>query len=833
MRDRLFGVLVACSLFLTLRLDAQSCNTRTTTGAGSTVTLVTAVEAVGTTTNNLQAAENDGNANSYYQLQTFSGPASITNATSFVSGPIADNDHAPFGLTFINGSANSVTVTRVDIVADRDLFRAVLRRAPIPIEPPAAGTWSRVNARTMEWNGLIVVPAKSGQGFIVDAEVSNVVLDILNITVAGAINTSAGILTAQGFLTNVFVPHGSDKVATAVVAFVDGGNYPRTINNAVAGPPGNLIGGQASTITLRVNEYAGNEGIAGNLALTVTIPAQWSNVAILTALGQWNPAGAVIVQPTATTAGSVTIRTTLPIPKGGTAPDVRIQATPPVVYTKSTFVMRASLSGQDTAGGPTGPHPVVSVCDGGGTILPDPNVPAQPLNVEFLSPRLNLSGTAAPIESIDLRTDFNIANNSAPVQVFVDVFNFTTSLWETLSGTPVTPGTSNVSTTASFPGNTLENYVDTSSRMRMRYRTDLSNPLSLRIDYLAWTTPVYWVVDNSLGADTYSAGTKFAGTAKYPLASLAKAAAVVGPGEQVLVRVGSSQSGVPYDRNVNLTTAGTATCKTTFQGVASGGVLPLIRGVLSSDFGYAIGADDVKVDSFQIDNMYYAAAAATGVKRPVFSNNRITVRNTGYGLLLDTNLNASVAGNAFTAAGSQNLMSLYDFASDTTTIDQNRFIGASGGFGVYLDGTKSAIVSRNIVTANNEGIVISGTSGTTQLLNNTVDANTIYGIHGQSAGAVVSRNNIITRNPRGYSANTATFNSDYDDVFGNPGANYIGVAAGIHNQSADPLFVQTINGALATYYQLGAASPCIDSPFDTGFRPFLGAGVDKGAVESH
>jgi parallel beta-helix repeat protein len=310
----------------------------------------------------------------------------------------------------------------------------------------------------------------------------------------------------------------------------------------------------------------------------------------------------------------------------------------------------------------------------------------------------------------------------------------------------VTPGTSNVSTTASFPGNTLENYVDASSRMRMRYRTDSSNPLSLRIDYLAWTTPVYWVVDNSLGSDTYAPGTKFPGTAKYPLASLARAATVVGPGEQVLVRVGSSQSGVPYDRNVNLTTAGTATCKTTFQGVASGGQLPLIRGVLSSDFAYAIGADDVKVDSFQIDNMYYAAAVATGVKRPVVSNNRITVRNTGYGLLLDTNLNASIAGNTFAAAGSQNLMSLYDFASDTTTIDQNRFIGASGGFGVYLDGTKSAIVSRNIVTANNEGIVISGTSGTTQLLNNTVDANTIYGIHGQSAGTVVSRNNIITRN---------------------------------------------------------------------------------------
>ena len=48
---------------------------------------------------------------------------------------------------------------------------------------------------------------------------------------------------------------------------------------------------------------------------------------------------------------------------------------------------------------------------------------------------------------------------------------------------------------------------------------------------------------------------------------------------------------------------------------------------------------------------------------------------------------------------------------------------------------------------------------------------------------------------------------DFNDVWNNPGGDYVGVTPGVHDISADPLLVDPANGD----YHLSNGSPCIDA----------------------
>jgi parallel beta-helix repeat protein len=124
-------------------------------------------------------------------------------------------------------------------------------------------------------------------------------------------------------------------------------------------------------------------------------------------------------------------------------------------------------------------------------------------------------------------------------------------------------------------------------------------------------------------------------------------------------------------------------------------------------------------------------------------------------------------------------------------------------------------------------------SGPVHLYNNTVDGNSYLGIYAESpGGTVTSRNNIVTRNGVGWAWNgTGTVSSNYDDVFGNTSNySYHGtVAAGSNNLSANPVFVQTTDPTLPTYYELSAGTPCIGAGTDVGLA-YSGSAPDIGAV---
>ena len=290
------GLIAALALAVPDASRAQSCYTQTSLGGASTVNLVTAIERVGTSPANMNALENDGSDGSSYAFANFVGVATVTAATALVSGSIADNDDAPFGLTFINGSANPVIVTQVDVKSD-PAKPALFRSSPKPVGMGPLTGWDWVDGWTVRWSGSIVVPPKSGQGFIVDANISNARIDITDVDVGGVVTSSIGVFTGEAFPTDVFVPDRKWKVATGVVGFDVAGDFPKTF------VPG-LVGGAPNTISVRVQEYANTQSIAAGLQLEVSVPAQWSAVSLVSAPAPWNPASVVILQPTSSTPGT-------------------------------------------------------------------------------------------------------------------------------------------------------------------------------------------------------------------------------------------------------------------------------------------------------------------------------------------------------------------------------------------------------------------------------------------------------------------------------------------------------------------------------------------------
>src|SRR5262249_23726685 len=142
------------------------------------------------------------------------------------------------------------------------------------------------------------------------------------------------------------------------------------------------------------------------------------------------------------------------------------------------------------------------------------------------------------------------------------------------------------------------------------------------------------------------------------------------------------------------------------------------------------------------------------VSNTVASNNDIRLATNGYGVILNTATDASILNNTISAGTNAPLFAIADSpASLRTTIDGNKILGASSQFGIYADGN-SPTIQRNIIAGNFIGVWLAGTSGTAKLYNNTIDSNAVTGVHADTSGSVLSRNNILTNNNRGIESST-------------------------------------------------------------------------------
>jgi len=145
-------------------------------------------------------------------------------------------------------------------------------------------------------------------------------------------------------------------------------------------------------------------------------------------------------------------------------------------------------------------------------------------------------------------------------------------------------------------------------------------------------------------------------------------------------------------------------------------------------------------------------------------------------------------------------------------IDANRVhLGNGGG----LASSGGSISLRNSSVTDNQS---SGLGGGLQLdvvgtslientvINGNLDGSGIGGMFMIGVGPLVVRNNVIMGNSGGLGGSVATMTLDYNNVWNNGGSDYVGLSAGVHSMSADPLFKAPAEGD----YGLTLHSPCLD-----------------------
>ena len=823
---------------------AQSCRVQTIGGAGSTVSMVSGLPVAGTLLSSTGAL--DG---SYFQVgvaggaSAAAGPAVLTMFSTDDETGLATNGPVYYGAVFVNPTDAAVSVTRFDFVATV----AVFSTGPTGVQPTTG--WTRQSTTDLRWTGTINVAAHSAQQFIV-SDVPPTATS-LTTTVTAQATTGSGTFSAPGFTITM---EGSEDTApyssNAVVGFdtAGGGTYAtQTVGPTVAAP------GTATTFSIRVRETSGQRAqssIDQPLTLTMTIPAGWTNVALVTATSPWSSATAAIVQPTAVAPGSFSIQTNATITDGTStaANSLRVSATSPAgTYGTTLFPFTFTLAGQSvgqTTGNWTGHAPIASQNQ---SIVP---VTGNSAN-HVIDARLTSVALPGPVRQIDFRTDFNVTYGASGDQVKVNLWNVGTSAWDTIA--TVTPSTLNSTVTRSFTTD-FEPYVDATGHMIVQFYSTGSGSRVLGIDLLQWTVTLGYSVNNATGNDNWGAGvTSHPGERGHPYASIVKAASMMGSSGAAYVDVGNSQT-IPYAANITLAgaaKAGTAGCPSLFQGLANGTTLPLVQGTNpASDVGFEIGgsgsgagANYVTVDSFQIANAQvglYSDPGATGI---VFSNNVIGVPSGGYGIVLDTSVNASVLNNRSDGANNSTFYGIYDYSGTNALLDGNRIRRHKGSPGIFSYASTSLVIQRNVVQGSYIGIHLSHPTNAARVYNNTVDTNDYLGLFAESpAAAITSRNNILTNNGVGWGADSqASANlvgSDYEDVWNNK-ANYAfhgTVASGAHSISAAPNFVQTSDPTLSTYFKLNAGSAAICTGTNLGLSGYpacTNSNYDIGAVVSH
>lgn len=821
-----FAAVAAVVFLLPAAGMSQTCRLQTITGSSATSNVVTGYEKTPTNVANAAAVDS-----TYYELTnalglgpsvTIRGMYSDwieTNASKTNTDPTKDHS-AYYGATFVNPTNSAITITRVDFTTDVDNFTASTIRAFAPTTgwQPVSST----NASLVQWIGSIVVPSRGTQDFIFgDSPQNNAKANTTrSVTISPTFTTSAGTFSGTPF-TFTALTSTKNNASNAVVSFdKTGGAIP---------VPVLVVPGKSSSapidLPIRVGE-SGNNGtssaIASGLQLTVTIPKRWSSVSVPTIGAPWSAATLTITQPTATTDGQVTIQTNASIASGSaTAPNTLvIRATAPASSVTNLFPFGLAISGTSAGG-----RSIASFNDSVVQVL---GSGTEAINAELLS-----AAISNPVRQIVFTATMNITDGPGGESVIMQALNTSTSSWDTLA--TVTPGTTNTTTPFTFTAD-YATHVDGSRRMKVRFLSNGTTVRTLRIDQISWSVTLGYTVNNATGVDTSNS----VGDIAQPFASVQRAATFLGASGAVYVEVGSGAAYAPDIAISGAVQAGTATCSTLIQGVASGGVLPLLRGTSTNDFGFDIASDYVTVDGFRIENTGAAFVVEPGVTGTVMSSCSVQQMTNGYGVILNDGSPSTVLNNTIDAAGSSPLIAVYD-GSSQSLIDGNKIVGASSEYGIYAAGNAPTI-QRNIVTGAYFGIYLGGTTGTATLYNNTVDSSVAAGIFADGAASVVSRNNISTRSTAGWRANgTGSVDSDYDDVYGNyymlmPGGtqvtnNYVGVTAGPHSISADPLFADTTTPSSTNYYRLSAGSPCVDAGINVAL-PFLGTKPDIGATET-
>ena len=787
------------------------CRTTATTGA-STYTQVSGLPVTGTVLANTSAL--DGTP---FRVSNVGGVLIVPSVRRLFSTWIENGSgDGPvyYGVTFANPTNAAITVTQVVFTSSGDLWSATNFTAITP-----AANWTRTNNRTVTWAlaGGIVVPANSAQEYIFFSRDFSTPANT-SYTINVAVTATGGPYNAAPFtisMPGTVLPYGADATvgfdSAAAATYV-----PIELFNAPGG---------ANTVTnlpIRVRETSSagavQNGISSGLTVTITIPAGWSNVSFPTVASPWSAGTAVIVQPTLFASGSAKITTTASIARGASTAvnSLVLRATTPVnAFTNSVFPFDISLSGLalDGAG------PIASINES--IVKVTTGVTAGPVNAEFKSAAL-----ATPVRQIDFRADVNVTGGTGTDSLNVDVWNNTSASWTTLS--TITPTAAFQTVSTSFTSN-FEPYLDGASQMRVRFVETGTTTRILGVDFLSWTVTTGYTVNNFTGSDLN------AGNVARPFKTIAKAVSVLAGQGAVYVDVGSSQTGTPYAANTTLAAAqaGVAGCLTLVQGVAAAGLSPLVVGTVpASDGGFTLLGNSQQVDGFQIQNVQVGLGADVGVQNAILSNNFVQVAANGYGIILNTNTGAQVVNNRVDGSAAT-FIGIWDYAGTGNLLDGNKVLGFQSD-GLRVDSATGVTVQRNITRGNYIGLHIANSGGAMALFNNTADANTYLGIYSEGAtGTVTSRNNVITNNAFGWSWDgLGTISSNYDDVFGNTNNyNYHGaVAPGANNISANPVYVQTASPGLATYYQLGAGSPCRDTGVNVAL-PFVGAGPDRGATE--
>lgn len=810
-RVRILLATLAVALALAPGAARAQCRTATTTGA-ATYTQVSGLPVTGTSLANASAA--DGTA---FQVSNVGGVLIQPSVRRLFSTWIENGSGTGpiyYGVTFANPTNAAITITRVVFTSSGALWDTTNFAAIVP-----AANWTRTNTTTVTWAlaGGLAVAANSAQEFIFFAR-DLATAAHATYTINVAVTATGGPYNAAPFTIDMpgsVLPYAADTT----VGFDSAGAatyVPIGIFNAPGGA------NTAVNMPIRVRETsssgAAQNGIASGLTLTISIPSGWSNVSFSTTAAPWSLASVVIVPPTLFANGSAKITTSAAIARGASTAvnSLVLRATTPVnTFTNSVFPFNFSLSGlaQDNVG------TIASINES--IVKVTTGVAAGPINAEFKSAPL-----PTPVRQIDFRADVNVTGGTGADSLNVDVFNNTSALWTTI-GT-ITPTAVFTSVLNSFTSN-FEPYLDGSSQMRVRVVETGTTTRILGVDFLSWTVTTGYTVNNFTGSDLNI------GSAARPFKSLAKAASVLAGQGTVYVEVGSSQTGTPYSANTTLTAAqaGVVACRTLLQGVASAGLAPLVQGTVpASDGGFTLAGNYQQVDGFQIQNVQVGLGADVGVSNAILSNNFVTVASDGYGIILNTNTGSQALNNRVDGSGAI-FIGIWDFSGTGDVLDGNRVLGF-GSDGLRVDFANGVTVQRNITRGNLIGLHVANSGGGVTLNNNTADANTFLGFYSEgTAGTVTSRNNVITNNAFGWGWDgVGTISSNYDDVFAN-GNNYNfhgAVAPGANSISANPAFVQTANPALATYYQLGAGSPCRDTGLNVGL-PFVGAGPDRGGTE--
>ncbi|HKK21274.1 MAG TPA: right-handed parallel beta-helix repeat-containing protein, partial [candidate division Zixibacteria bacterium] len=157
------------------------------------------------------------------------------------------------------------------------------------------------------------------------------------------------------------------------------------------------------------------------------------------------------------------------------------------------------------------------------------------------------------------------------------------------------------------------------------------------------------------------------------------------------------------------------------------------------------------------------------------------------------------------------------------------FINGVGKIGIDNYATNNLLLRNVIYATGDDGIKTENGGGSNLLYNNVIHATGNHGI--ELTAAVIDErifNNIVTSNKnRGISGSSQDV-CGFNNVWGNPGGDYVGITDSAGGISVFPKFVDTAQGR----FDLKAGADEIDAGLDLGYD-FNGAAPDIGAFEKY